>query len=1191
MQEVLPSPGLEPGGGGGASGRRGPRLPRLAPGAAGRRAHPPGPRPAPRAACVAARTPSRRVRSRCCGPEALVLDGQLPGLRLRETRRSELPIGANQGFILPETRLIFSPSAVRAHVQLRRDRLRARPGRHRQRPALAAAALERGVRRHPRISSSAHRGSAPCARWRGSMEDAPGGSSRGGGAHLAPGRHRRLRRGGAPVRAPTLPQEGQRSAGTRVSRRKLLQEHAALLSPTDARVAALLPDGGGPASTALLHELVDHPHVHLEGAPDAPRAVWSAPRWDWSPRIAGARWWSAPGSTEPRCPATAARAPPPRAARGGAVPLGGGQPPAHRARRLARGARAARRAPAARERLSAREPRRPARAASPRWPPRVPVAMPRSVMGEALAAAGAARWCGSRPSPEGTCGSSCGCGRCRTRPPCIPGEGPRDVHVRRGTRSVHTVRDPARERAAALELQVRLPLAGRRAQDDAPFSFLVSERPGRARAALRGGRAASRSRSWSGWATELKLAGRARPRRAQGRAGAQARLVRRARRALGGGRAGRAGPAARRGAPQGALRPGRHARPTWSSRGRSASTSSGSRITRHRSRHGLELGPSAAEALSALEHAGAAGGLGRRAGRTLVERIFAAKELNPRMPARAEDRAARLPARGLPLAHPPRLLGRGRRARRRHGPGQDGAGAGGAARAARSSARAGARAHLGRLQLDRRGAALRALAAAARCTPTSEDRGGTLEQLGPRDVLVLSYGLLTRDVERLAAVRFATVVFDEAQSAEERADPALPGGARAAGRLPLRPLRHAAREPPRRAVEPLRHRLPRPARELGVLPRALRRAHREAGRSHRRAGAGAGARSPSCCAGPRPRSRPSSRRAPTSRVPVVLSPRGVDALRGRPARGALGSGDAEVRSCGSRSGASRSSPRSPACGCSPRTRGCTTRTRSVESSKLERFLELVEELRAEGHRALVFSQFTSHLALVREVLDAQGIAYEYLDGQTPQGARGERVRAFQEGDAPLFLISLKAGGFGLNLTAATQRHPPRSLVEPGRRGPGLRPRAPHRPGQRPVTVYRLVARGTIEEQMLALHEHKRALVAGRARGQGRRRQAHLAGSCSICSPSASRIFRGRSPRRRGTDPGSRDAGLSRGAGHPRPSSTPSSPMAFGSPSAKACASPPPPATLHRTHCVITFGQTKPRIELRITTSEYEGTVH
>jgi SNF2 family DNA or RNA helicase len=93
-------------------------------------------------------------------------------------------------------------------------------------------------------------------------------------------------------------------------------------------------------------------------------------------------------------------------------------------------------------------------------------------------------------------------------------------------------------------------------------------------------------------------------------------------------------------------------------------------------------------------------------------------------------------------------------------------------------------------------------------------------------------------------------------------------------------------------------------------------------------------------------------------------------------------------------------------------------TSSVPSSKLQRLLELVEELRDGGHRALVFSQFTKHLQLVRDELDRSGIAYQYLDGETPAKERARRIEAFQAGAADLFLISLKAGGTGINLTGA-----------------------------------------------------------------------------------------------------------------------------------------------------------------------------
>ena len=153
------------------------------------------------------------------------------------------------------------------------------------------------------------------------------------------------------------------------------------------------------------------------------------------------------------------------------------------------------------------------------------------------------------------------------------------------------------------------------------------------------------------------------------------------------------------------------------------------------------------------------------------------------------------------------------------------------------------------------------------------------------------------------------------------------------------------------------------------------------------------------------------------------------------------------------------------------------RSSPVASSKLRRLLELVTELRAEGHRALVFSQFTSHLALVRDALATAEISTLYLDGATPAAQRRLKVRAFQAGEADVFLISLTAGGTGLNLTAADYVF----HLDPWW-NPAVEDQATdraHRIGQdRPVTVYRLIARGTIEDKILALHADKRALIAG-----------------------------------------------------------------------------------------------------------------
>lgn len=146
------------------------------------------------------------------------------------------------------------------------------------------------------------------------------------------------------------------------------------------------------------------------------------------------------------------------------------------------------------------------------------------------------------------------------------------------------------------------------------------------------------------------------------------------------------------------------------------------------------------------------------------------------------------------------------------------------------------------------------------------------------------------------------------------------------------------------------------------------------------------------------------------------------------------------------------------------------------TSKLTRLLELVKDLTDAGHQVLVFSQFTSHLALVQAALREEGVAYSYLDGQVPVGERAKRVEAFQRGaGGNVFLISLKAGGTGLTLTAADYV----IHLDPWW-NPAVEDQASdraHRIGQtRPVTVYRLIAEQTIEQQILSLHAEKRELV-------------------------------------------------------------------------------------------------------------------
>ena len=145
------------------------------------------------------------------------------------------------------------------------------------------------------------------------------------------------------------------------------------------------------------------------------------------------------------------------------------------------------------------------------------------------------------------------------------------------------------------------------------------------------------------------------------------------------------------------------------------------------------------------------------------------------------------------------------------------------------------------------------------------------------------------------------------------------------------------------------------------------------------------------------------------------------------------------------------------------------------SAKLEALEELLDNLRANNHRALVFSQFVDYLALVRKLLERREWTFKYLDGSTPKAERERSVTAFQAGEGDFFLISLKAGGMGLNLTAANYV----ILLDPWW-NPAVENQAAdrvHRIGQRlPVTVYRLIAQDTIEEKVIRLHEQKTALA-------------------------------------------------------------------------------------------------------------------
>jgi SNF2 family DNA or RNA helicase len=141
-------------------------------------------------------------------------------------------------------------------------------------------------------------------------------------------------------------------------------------------------------------------------------------------------------------------------------------------------------------------------------------------------------------------------------------------------------------------------------------------------------------------------------------------------------------------------------------------------------------------------------------------------------------------------------------------------------------------------------------------------------------------------------------------------------------------------------------------------------------------------------------------------------------------------------------------------------------------AKVEFLVEQLRELAAEGHRALVFSQFTGFLRIVEAALDRAGLRTSYLDGSTTR--RQDVIRGFRDGDAVAFLISLKAGGFGLTLTEADYVYVLDPWWNPAAEAQAI-DRA-HRIGQdRPVTVYRLVSAGTIEEKVVALQDRKRDL--------------------------------------------------------------------------------------------------------------------
>ncbi len=161
--------------------------------------------------------------------------------------------------------------------------------------------------------------------------------------------------------------------------------------------------------------------------------------------------------------------------------------------------------------------------------------------------------------------------------------------------------------------------------------------------------------------------------------------------------------------------------------------------------------------------------------------------------------------------------------------------------------------------------------------------------------------------------------------------------------------------------------------------------------------------------------------------------------------------------------------------CDPRLVKLEAARKVTESAKLEALLELLQSLRTEGRRVLVFSQFAQMLALIADALTKRRIKYLMLTGDTPSGSRAELVRSFQDGKVPVFLISLKAGGVGLNLTAADA-----VIHYDPWWNPAVEAQATdraHRIGQdKPVFVYKLICSGTVEEKIQAMQERKAELA-------------------------------------------------------------------------------------------------------------------
>ncbi len=350
----------------------------------------------------------------------------------------------------------------------------------------------------------------------------------------------------------------------------------------------------------------------------------------------------------------------------------------------------------------------------------------------------------------------------------------------------------------------------------------------------------------------------------------------------------------------------------------------------------------------------------------------------------------------------------------------------------------------------------------------SGDRAAVLADLSSGDVLVISYGLLLSETERLAEIEWATVVLDEAQ-AIKNPDTARHKAAcrlRADGRITL-------------TGTPIENHLGELRAQMAFLNPGLfgtqsrfQQRYADPIQSGDRVAAAELRRLVTPLVLRRTKSAVLPELPPRSEITLTVELSEAErALYEGFRREALEALSTEAQSP---IAVLAQLTRLRLCCCNP---GLVLPNGAppIQSSKLEALARLVESLLANGHRALIFSQFVKHLAIVKTWCDENEVTYQYLDGGTPAKQREKVVRRFQEGEGDVFLISLKAGGTGLNLTAADYV----VHLDPWW-NPAVEDQASdraHRIGQRrPVTVYRMVAKDTVEEQIVELHARKRDLA-------------------------------------------------------------------------------------------------------------------